>query len=344
MRLRPRAFFGLRARALYAIGVRTERGDLTIAEAVRSLRLSPRRGYIAAAVVFALATAIAYLAMPAVREALFVCYFPAIVLGTLLGGGYAGLMIAVGGGLSIWFWLYPVSSAQDALALMLYVDAAVVLLWALDMLNRAFDLLLAERDTARLLLRENQHRTANNLMFIAAFLRAQRSEVRGNAHRAIATIDQAVHRLDTVSALYRQLANPVQEGDSVPHLFRQVCDALIEAAGARNVTVSMEIDPVELEIEQVMLLSLLLAEIVTNALKYAFEGKRNGLILILLSEGEREHIFEVRDDGPGILQLPHAGQSGTGHRIVEMLVAQLGGRLTLTNEGGLCTRLTFPRR
>lgn len=343
MRLPPRPFFGPATRAPHATGVRMERGDLTIAEAARSLRLSRGHGYIAAIVIYGLATAIAYLAMPAVREALFVCYFPAIVLGTLLGGGYAGLMIAVGGGLSIGYWLYPVESAEEALALMLYVDAAVLLLWALDMLNRAFDRLLAERDSARLLLRENQHRTANNLMFIAAFLRMQRRELQGDGGRAIAAIDQAVHRLDTVSALYRQLASPIQDGDSVPHLFRQVCDALIEAAGLRNVTVSMEIDPVELEVEQVMLLSLLLAEIVTNALKYAFNGKGNGLLIILLTEGEREHVFEVRDDGPGIIQLP-VEPTGTGRRILEMLVAQLGGRLTLTNEGGLCTRLTFPRR
>ena len=314
-------------------------GDLTIATAVRSLRLSPQRGYLAALVVYAVATGLAWLALPAIREALFACYFPAIVLATLMGGGYAGLIVAFG------YWLWPLASAEDALVLMLYVDAAVLLLWMLDLLNQAFDALLTERDGARLLLQENQHRTANSLMFIAGFLRAQRRNVEAHPARGVECLDQAVRRLDTVSGLHRRLAHPSGGAEALPQLFQQVCDGLITAAGARNVSVSIEIDPVELEMEQVMLLALLLAEIVTNALKHAFENGRSGVILVRLASSGRDHVFEVRDDGRGLRpNLPAVAGQGAGQRIIETIAAQLGGRLTRRNEGGLCTRLTFPRR
>ncbi len=55
------------------------------------------------------------------------------------------------------------------------------------------------------------------------------------------------------------------------------------------------------------------------------------------------HIFEVHDNGRGVADL--AGRldgSGSGHKILDMLAAQLGGTLTRTNEGGLRTSLTFP--
>ena len=320
------------------------RGDLTILEAARSLRLSPWRGYAAGLLIYALATTLVFLALPAVREALFICYLPAIVLATLLGGSYAGLGVAIGGGLVIWFWLYPVASSHDALALMLYVDAAVALLYIMDLLNRAFEAVLNERDRARLLFSESQHRIANNLMFIAGFLRSERREARGDPARAVASLEQAVQRLDTFSTIHRQLSVSGEMRESLPALFRRLTDSLIQAAGAHNVTATIEVEPVELGFEQTLLLALLLTETVINALKYAFEGRESGRILIRFSSVAGMHLFEVSDNGRGFSGvLDQRASPGGGHRIIDMLAAQLGGTLTLTNEDGLRTSLTFPR-
>ncbi len=261
-----------------------ERGDLTILEAARAMRMSSWRGSAAALVIYSLATALAVLAEPATREGLLISYLPAIVLATFLGGSYAGLGVAIGGGIAIWIWLYPMATSQDALAMMLYVDAAVILLYFIDLLNRAFDAVLIERDRARLLFSESQHRTANNLMFVSGFLRGERREVISNPARAVACLDEAVERLDMFSRIHRQLSVSGQT-ESLPVLFRRLSDGLIEAAGVRNVTVAIEVEPVELEFEQTLILALLLTEILTNALKHAFDGQESGRILIRLELG-----------------------------------------------------------
>jgi two-component sensor histidine kinase len=318
-------------------------GDLRRLEAVRALRLTPRRGYAAAAAIYLLASAIAFLILPAVREAPFLCYVPAIALATLAGGRYPGALVALGGGLAIWLRLYPVSATQDALALMLYVDAAAVLLYAMDLLNHGFDTLIGERDRARLLFSEAQHRTANTLMFISGFLRGQRRAIQQDPASAVPAFDQAIERLDVLSSVHHALAAPGPDSRSLLPLFQRLCEGLIEAAGARHVTVQMEIDPTPLAFEQTVLLSLLLTEIVTNALKHAFADRESGLILVLLTAREGEHIFEVRDNGRGLDGAPRAvARAGTGHQIMETLAAQLGGTLTRTDDGGLRTRVTFP--
>jgi len=56
-------------------------------------------------------------------------------------------------------------------------------------------------------------------------------------------------------------------------------------------------------------------------------------------------VFEIRDNGTGLTEAAFAERSqGTGHKIMTMLAAQLGGTLTWTVDGGLRTRITFPRR
>ncbi len=321
-----------------------ERGFFRIAKAARALRLSPWHSYAAAAVIFLAATAVAHLAQPAIREALFICYLPAIVLATLMAGAYAGLAVAFGGGLMIWYWLYPVNAPEDAISLTLYIDAAVLMLWGLDMSNRAFTRLVGERDRARLLFREAQHRTANNLMFISAFLRVERREAQRDPTRAARALEEAMHRLDTFSRIHRQLSTHAGGTESLPPLLQRLCDGLIEASGAHDVVVTLDVEPTELTFEQTMLLSLLLTEIVTNALKHAFRERGGGQISIRMFADGGDHILEVRDDGDGIWREPasEAGE-GKGHLILEGLAAQLDGRITMTNDEGLRTRLIFPR-
>lgn len=321
------------------------RGDLIIVAAARDLRRSAWRGYAAATGIYLLATLAAYLAQPAAREALFISYLPAVVFSTLVGGGYAGLLVAIAGGVSIWSWLMPLHNPDAALTLVLYVDAAALLLLVMEALNRTIDILQRERDSARLLFRELQHRTANNLMFISGFLRMQRNEVRDSPELAVPAIEQAMGRLDSFARIHRHLTEPIQGDHSIGLLFRQLCDSLIAASGRRNIQVAMEIKAAELPFEQVLVLSLLLAEAVTNALKYAFTEESGGSISILLASREKHHVFEIRDDGSGLSEAAfNSRKQGIGHGIMTMLAAQLGGTLTWTIDGGLLTRIVFPRR
>ena len=80
-----------------------------------------------------------------------------------------------------------------------------------------------------------------------------------------------------------------------------------------------------------------------NSLKHAFAGRPDGQIWIALRRHD-ESQFEliVRDNGRGLGAAATKPGAGLGGRIVKNLGAQLGGRVDVTDAGGVTTRLIFP--
>ncbi len=89
-----------------------------------------------------------------------------------------------------------------------------------------------------------------------------------------------------------------------------------------------------------MVLGLILTELVSNSMKYAFKDGRDGKIRIALTLKEGRIHLDVSDNGIGF----DASQAskGIGIRLVKSLTRQLGGELSLSGEGGLAFALDFP--
>jgi two-component sensor histidine kinase len=110
---------------------------------------------------------------------------------------------------------------------------------------------------------------------------------------------------------------------------------VVEVAGA----------PLALSIDQAIPLGLVLNELVTNSLKYAFpEGREGRIDIAIITEEPRTACVRVMDNGIGLPADVDADDrgGGLGFRIVRMLVEQLQGTLTLENRGGLCVTVRVP--
>ncbi|HWH21867.1 MAG TPA: sensor histidine kinase, partial [Allosphingosinicella sp.] len=77
--------------------------------------------------------------------------------------------------------------------------------------------------------------------------------------------------------------------------------------------------------QQAVNLGLIVNELVTNAVKYAFPGNRAGEIHVRYGDLEGECTLQVLDDGIGTP--PPAGAMGTGTKLVKALVGQMGGKV-----------------
>ena len=174
----------------------------------------------------------------------------------------------------------------------------------------------------QVLLEELRHRSKNDLQLILSMLIAQKRRLADDPARR--GLDDVLDRVAAISMAHDQFAL----GRSVGRVeLADYLKALCGNLGKRREDVRFELHLTRTQIPQELAvpLGLIMNELVTNALKYALPGGRNGMIrvdlgVLLHSEGG----LHVRDDGIG-MGPPRPGSSGT--ELVHRLVRQIGGHL-----------------
>lgn len=194
-----------------------------------------------------------------------------------------------------------------------------------------------------LLMRELQHRVKNSLATAASLVRLEQGQLADDQARAV--FANTVVRLQTMALLYEQLS---QEGriDRVDlrRYLQDLVDALALSSLAPGSPVKIEtrFDLLELEPKRAMPLGLIVNELVTNALKYAFPAGRAGVVRVELEQADGGAILCVVDDGVG-MQSASPQSFGLGLKLVELLTRQLEGRLTIEGGQGVRVCVVFGR-
>jgi two-component sensor histidine kinase len=108
------------------------------------------------------------------------------------------------------------------------------------------------------------------------------------------------------------------------------------------VTVEKHIEDFTLVVKKASPLGIILNELLTNSMKYAFIGRKSGAITISASLKENRVTFVVQDDGIGIPESTHVeGSTGFGTKLIEMLTEQLDGTVRIEREHGTKFILEF---
>ena len=210
-------------------------------------------------------------------------------------------------------------------------------LW--DSIEVAFELFQANRQK-ELLLREVLHRTKNNMSTIASMLTLQAEMVRETTAKE--ALEDARNRVHSMQLLYEKLHTPEEIGemsirDYLPPLAYDIVDLF---PPAKNVMVNTEIEEFTLPAKKLSALGIIANELITNAMKYAFEGRDDGMITVAGQKRGDEVTIVVEDNGNGMPDL--SGVEGFGFSLVDSLVQQLNGELIVEHDGGTRFILTFP--
>jgi two-component sensor histidine kinase len=275
-----------------------------------------------------------------------------MIICSLVGGRAAGILAAVVGGLVAWYlWLPPRGTFAlewpiGQLSVALYILTSTILLLLMRGLNETLRALESERDLSTELFRELQHRTANNLQSISAMLRQNRSAIERDPSVALGVIDTAHRRFEIMSRINRRLYSPDMREVDAATLLRDLCADIKDASGSNSIECHIHPSSVRLSRERAMLLSLLVAELMLNASKHAFDVGQSGNIQIALETVGSNHRFTFSDDGKGFEpEGPSASASapGLGSRIMQGLVGQMHGTMhTASGPSGTSVEVTMP--
>jgi two-component sensor histidine kinase len=173
------------------------------------------------------------------------------------------------------------------------------------------------------MLREMRHRIANSLQIIASILLlkagAVTSEETKNELRA------AHQRVMSVAAVQRQLAATTIGDVGLRDYFAELCESIGASMIRDHDQLKLEVssDDTVATADVSVSLGLIVTELVINALKHAFPGRREGKINVDYRAEGAAWTLSVGDNGVGMLQDEASAKSGLGTSIVAALAQQL---------------------
>ena len=199
-----------------------------------------------------------------------------------------------------------------------------------------------EKDT---LLREINHRVKNNLQVISSLLNLQANSITDAT--AIEALRDSYERVKAISLIQQQLYSidnftSVQPQEYITSLFVDL--KLVYNAKNINLIYTTDMVKTELDMQSAVPFGLIVNEVFTNALKYAFVEKTAGTIWAeFIDESDKEYRLVIKDDGVGLpIGLDTENTTSLGLRIIKELTRQLRGSFEFSSEGGTRFELRFP--
>jgi two-component system, sensor histidine kinase PdtaS len=206
-------------------------------------------------------------------------------------------------------------------------------------LKRAEEAIRQKLEENELLLREVHHRVKNNIASIGSLLSLQLQDAEGKAAGTV--LKDALGRVESMKVLYEKLLSGKDYVDiPAKEYVMELVDTIVELfPDGSAIRIECSIDDALMNTKELFPLGLIINELLTNAMKYAFTGRQQGKISLALRINNGTRILALEDNGkglPGDFSVEASG--GFGLSLVSMLSEQLGGRFSLSGKAGAGTR------
>lgn len=197
-------------------------------------------------------------------------------------------------------------------------------------LDEAREAAVRDAERIQLLLRDVHHRVGNSLQLVAAFLGLQANSI--GTPEARSALNAARERVLAIASAQRRL-RLTESGNVVeaePFVRAMISDLSANLDEISPVDVSCDVDNLTIPSKDAVSIGIIVNELVTNSLKYAFPKDETGTVSVSLTtrhEGET-FVLEVADNGIGLGgSAEQTAKGGLGTRIVDRLTGALGGEV-----------------
>lgn len=207
--------------------------------------------------------------------------------------------------------------------------------------NKVIESALQEKE---ILLKEIHHRVKNNLQVISSLLNLQAESL--STESALEAITEGQNRVKSMSLIHQRL---YQENDlrgvDVNDYLKTLIPQLIHSFTLDNKEIDYKIDvgDMKLDVDTLVPLGLIINELVTNSLKYAFEEMNDGIIeLKMRVENDKLHV-SIKDNGKGMDESALKNANSFGWKMIGSLSRKLKAELSILNEEGTVVDIMIGR-
>ncbi len=200
--------------------------------------------------------------------------------------------------------------------------------------------LLKEKE---LILKEVHHRIKNNMTLIISLLSLERSFLKDS--EAIKALEEAEGRIRSMEVLYEKLyRSELIHSAPLKEYLEELVEEIVALFPKRErIRTILTIPPLEMDPKTLSALGLIVNELITNSMKYAFTDRSSGSISLEITVHKGIVRFQYDDDGIGFPEGFTLDRSERfGLQLVSLLTEQLGGTIHIEEGKGACFVIEFP--
>jgi two-component sensor histidine kinase len=199
--------------------------------------------------------------------------------------------------------------------------------------------LLSEKE---LILKEVHHRVKNNMSTILNLLTLQLDMQESPETKGV--LFDAAGRVQSMMVLYDKLYRSDSESLlSLKEYFTALVEEIISIfPGKTPVKIILDIENIMLSTKLLSPLGIIINELITNSMKYAFPECENPMISLTVIEKQSRVQIVFRDNGKGIPEsVSFENSTGFGMQLISMLTSQIGGKIRIERNAGTCFKIDF---
>jgi two-component sensor histidine kinase len=182
----------------------------------------------------------------------------------------------------------------------------------------------------QMMLQEVNHRVANSLQLVSAFVHMQSRMLADAESVAKAALDDTQRRIAAIAQVHKRLytsdsVEAVDMGDYLASLVEELGETWSTPKAPRDIRLMAE--PLKLATDKAVALGIIVTELVTNACKYAYAADCAGEVRVSLADtGDGSFLLRVEDDGRGI-EVGATKGTGLGTKLINAMAQTLKAKL-----------------
>ncbi|MDX1767791.1 MAG: histidine kinase dimerization/phosphoacceptor domain -containing protein, partial [Arenibacter troitsensis] len=209
-------------------------------------------------------------------------------------------------------------------------------------INRKKNKLLQQQNQEKeFLIKEIHHRVKNNLEVVSSLLSLQSTHI--DDKKIKDNMLQIQNRIQSMSMIHQNLYQGKNLGSiEMKNYFNILGDYVLQSYGTeQRIVMVYDMEELELNVDIATPIGLIVNELITNSLKYAFPNNLTGVITIKLVQ-KFEHLeLTVTDNGVGIQKGKELSGTGFGTQLITLLTKQLDGKMVLHQKKGTSVSFEF---
>jgi two-component sensor histidine kinase len=191
------------------------------------------------------------------------------------------------------------------------------------------------------LFREVHHRVKNNLQFISSLLNLQSRHIEDP--KALGILNDARNRVKSMALVHQKLYQEENlSGVDMKNYMSNLVDSLAHSfkINEGKVKITLDVDPMSLDIDTAIPIGIIFNELITNSFKYAFDNTDSATLRVHLKQQKESIQLLVADNGPGVKT--DKAEETFGTQLIESMVDKLKGSIQIGKADGHSVEIKIP--